>query len=213
MTGREGRPRVSLHIQESDRILQSQTQLASPSKGISGRTDWESTENMTLPKKEPFLTLFLPSSRFLLRHSAEVDTESWKHVFNAYSQYSPFLSSNHTYRETLTMGNRQSSVVTVSGGTQERQFPHRDQHRSFPTLSFGSQSPPGEASCTQQQGAPQLTQQSPSDHRAGPGPSQLRTEWPPHPWGWSQSQKWRLRALVLNAGSRSDLLHCEHTWD
>ena len=89
-------------------------------------------------------------------------------LFNAYSQHSPFLSSNHTCRETLTMGNRQSSVASVSGGTQERQLPHRDQHGSFPTLSFGSHSPPDEASCTQQQGGPQMTQQFPSDHRAGP---------------------------------------------
>ena len=35
----EGRPRVSVHVQESHRTLQSQTRLASPEKGISGRTD------------------------------------------------------------------------------------------------------------------------------------------------------------------------------
>ena len=53
----------------------SQIQLASPEKGISGRTDGESTQNMT-PEKEPFLTLFLPSARFFLRHPAEIDPES-----------------------------------------------------------------------------------------------------------------------------------------
>ena len=37
----------------------------------------------------------------------------------------------------------------------------QSQHRTFPQLSLGSHSPPGEASCTQQQGAPQLTPQSP----------------------------------------------------
>ena len=35
----EGRPRVSVHVQESHRTLQSQTRLASPEKGISGRID------------------------------------------------------------------------------------------------------------------------------------------------------------------------------
>ena len=35
----EGRPRVSVHVQESHRTLQSQTRLVSPEKGISARTD------------------------------------------------------------------------------------------------------------------------------------------------------------------------------
>ena len=118
-----------------------------------------------------------------------------------------------THEGKPSMGNRQSSVPTISGGTQDSQFQHRDQHRSFPTLSLGSHSPPGEASRTQQQGAPPLTPWSPSGHTAGPGPSTLRAEWPPHPWDCSQFQKWSLRALVLNVGSRSDLLPCEHTWD
>ena len=39
-----------------------------------------------------------------------------------------------------------------------------------------------EASCTQQQGAPQLTPRSPSGHTPGPGPSPLRAEHlPPQP--------------------------------
>ena len=53
---------MSMHVQESDRTLQSQRRLASPKTGISGGTDWESTENMTLPEKEPGLTCFLSSS-------------------------------------------------------------------------------------------------------------------------------------------------------
>ena len=62
-TGPEGRPRVSVRVQESDRILQSQTRFASPENGISGRTGGKSTENMTLPEQEPFLTPFpSPSS-------------------------------------------------------------------------------------------------------------------------------------------------------
>ena len=58
----DDRPEVSVHVQESDRTLQSQTWLASPEKGNSGRTDWESSENMTLPEKEPCLTPVLSSS-------------------------------------------------------------------------------------------------------------------------------------------------------
>ena len=49
----------------------------------------------------------------------------------------------------------------------------------FPTLSLRSHSPPGEASCTQQQGAPPLTPRCPSGHTAGPGPAPLRAERPP----------------------------------
>ena len=36
-TDPEGRPQVSVCVLESDRMLQSQTRLASPEKGISGR--------------------------------------------------------------------------------------------------------------------------------------------------------------------------------
>ena len=53
----------------------------------------------------------------------------------------------------------------------------------FPTLSRGSHSPPGEASCTQQQGAPPLTPRCPSGHTAGPGPAPLRAERPSLPQG------------------------------
>ena len=66
-----------------------------------------------------------------------------------------------------------------SGQSILAQRPKRD----FPTLSLGSHSPPGEASCTQQQGAPLLTPQSPSSHTAGPGPAPLRAERPPLPQG------------------------------
>ena len=53
----------------------------------------------------------------------------------------------------------------------------------FPTLSLRSHSLPGEASCTQQQGAPPLTPQCPSGHTADPGPAPLRAERPPLPQG------------------------------
>ena len=53
-------------------------------------------------------------------------------VFNAWGQHITLLSPNHTYREALTMWNGQSSVPTVSGGTQESQLQHRVQHGTFP---------------------------------------------------------------------------------
>ena len=76
------------------------------------------------------------------------------------------------------MGNRQSPVATVSGGTQDSQL-LQSPTRDFPELSLRSHSPPGEASRTQRQGAPQLTPRSPSGHTPGPGPSPLRAECPP----------------------------------
>ena len=97
----------------------------------------------------------------------------------------PFLSSNHTHREALTVWNRQSPVPCAhclrrdSGQATPAQRPTWD----FPILSLGSHSPPGEASSTQQQGAPQLIRQSPTGHTAGPGPAPLRAECPPLPQG------------------------------
>ena len=53
----------------------------------------------------------------------------------------------------------------------------------FPTLSLRSHSLPGEASCTQQQGAPPLTPRCPSGHIAAPDPAPLRAEHPSLPQG------------------------------
>ena len=64
-----------------------------------------------------------------------------------------------------------------------RSTPAQSATRDFPTLSLRSHSPPGEASCTQQQGAPPLTPRCPSGHTAGPGPAPLRAERPPLPQG------------------------------
>ena len=55
-----------------------------------------------------------------------------------------------------------------------RSTPAQRPTRDFPTLSLGSQCPPGEASCTQQQGAPPLTPRCPSGHTVP-----LRAERPP----------------------------------
>ena len=76
------------------------------------------------------------------------------------------------------MWNRQSSVVTVSGGTQHSNL-CRESNTGLYHNFLGSHSPPGEASCTQQQGAPPLTPRCPSGHTAGPGPAPLRAERPP----------------------------------
>ena len=105
-------------------------------------------------------------------------------LFNAYSQHIPFLSPNHTH----TQGSPHHEEQTVPCGHSLR----RDSGQStsterptwdFPTLSLGSHSPPGEASCTQQQGAPPLTPQCPAGHTAGPGPAPLTAERPPLPQG------------------------------
>ena len=76
------------------------------------------------------------------------------------------------------MWNRQSSVVTVSGGTQHSNL-CRESNTGLYHNFLGSHSPPGEASCTQQQGVPPLTPRCPSGHTAGPGPAPLRAERPP----------------------------------
>ena len=124
-------------------------------------------------------------------------------LFNAYSQHIPFLSPNHTH----TQGSPHHEEQTVPCGHS----PRRDSRQStsaerptwdFPTLSLRSHSPPGEASCTQQQEAPPLTRQSPSGHTAGPDPSPLRTEHPLlrpdlSPQDWEDS-----RVLILSEGSR-----------
>ena len=129
-------------------------------------------------------------------------------LFNTYNQHSPFLSPNYTCREAL---HGEQTVLCAHCLRRDARWSTPTQRPTweFPTLSLRSHSPPGEASCTQQQGAPPLTPRCPSGHTAGPGPSSLTAEWR----GYSQSQKWSLRALVLNVGSRSDLLHCERTWD
>ena len=138
--------------------------------------------------------LFCASSTMSL-HNSIMKVENM--LFNVYSQHIPLLSPNHTHREALTMRNRQAPVATVSEGTQDSQLPQRPTW-DFPTLSLRSHSPPGEASCTQQQEAPPLTRQSPSGHTAGPDPSPLRTEHPLlspdlSPQDWEDSRVLMLR--------------------
>ena len=151
---------LSVHVKVWDRILQSQTRLASPKMGISGRTDWESTENTILLEKEPFLTVF--SSSFSSGHPQA--TGGFRGVSRKWKTCSLMLRVNtapscvpttHTGR-TSPCGTDSSLSRAVSGGTQDSQLWHRIQHRHFPTLSLASHSPRREASGTQQQGAPQL---------------------------------------------------------
>ena len=130
-----------------------------------------------MPDSCSFL-FWAPSSMSLHRSIMKVENM----LFNAYGQHTPFLSPNHTHREALTVWNRQCFVATVWGETQDGQLPQRDQHGTF-TLSLSSHFPPGEASCTQQQGVPPLTPQSTSGHTAGPGPAPLRAESPSLPQG------------------------------
>ena len=62
----------------------------------------------------------------------------------------------------------------------ERSTPAQRPTQDFPTFSLGSHCPPGEASCTQQQGAPPLTPRCRSGHTVP-----LRAEHPPLPQGLS----------------------------
>ena len=76
-----------------------------------------------MPDSYSFLfLLFCASSSNRSLHGV---SRRWK---TCYLMFRP----NHTHREAPTMGNRQSSVPTVSGGTQDSQLPHRDQHGTFP---------------------------------------------------------------------------------
>ena len=80
------------------------------------------------------------------------------------------------------MWNGQSSVPTVSGGTQDSQLQHRVQHRTFPHFP-SDHTPLLVRPHAQQQGVPLLTPRCPSGHTAGPGPAPLRAERPPLPQG------------------------------
>ena len=95
-------------------------------------------------------------------------------------------------------------MTTVSGGTQDSQFWRRDQNGTFP--HFPSDHTPllvrphahGSRGHLYWPHNPlQVTQQA----LVQPHSEQSAL---PSPRAWSQSQKWRLRALVLNAGSRSE---------
>ena len=186
MTGPQRRPPVSVHVQETDRILQSDS-ISKSREGHFRKDRWRinseyDTWERAIPDSfSPFFQVFSQAScrgwYWKLKTCCLIPT------INIPLSWAPTTRAGK-----LSMENRQSSVPTVSGGTQDSQFRHRDQQSSFPTLSLGSHSPPGEASRTQQQGAPPLTPRSPSGHTAGPGPSPLRAEWPPHPWGCSVSE-------------------------
>ena len=92
---------------------------------------------MTLPEKEPCLTPVLSSSsssRFLpqAKTGLEKTVLSVKNMpFSAWDQHAPFLCLKHTHREDLTTWNRQSSVPTVSGGTQDSQLPQSPNTGAF----------------------------------------------------------------------------------
>ena len=95
---------------------------------------------MNSPEKEPFWTL--PPFTFLLFWASSGNMSLQRSIlkienilFNVSSQQTPFLIPNPTHREALTMRNRQFSVATVSGGTQNSQLLHRVQHGTFPNFS------------------------------------------------------------------------------
>ena len=155
--------------------------------------------NMTLPEKEPCLTPFLSSSLTsgLSQATRVFRGLSWKFktcCFMLRVNTSPsWAPTTHTAKpsprgtDTPLWPLSQEGLRTVNSC--------RETNWDFPTLSLGSHSPPGKASCTQQQEAPPLTTQSPSGHTAGPDPSPLRTE---HaflgpdlsPQDWENSDSW-----------------------
>ena len=156
---------LSVHVKVWDRILQSQTRLVSPKTGISGRTDWESTENTVrntsyLRNSHSWLFFPLPPLLGILgqQEASEGVSRKWKTccLMLRVNTAPSCVPTTHTGR-TSPCGTDSSLSRAVSGGTQDSQLWHRIQHRHFPTLSLASHSPPGETSCTQQQGAPQLT--------------------------------------------------------
>ena len=161
---------------------------------------------MILLEKEPFLTVFTSSSssgRPQATGGFRGLSRKWKTccLMLRVNTAPSCVLTTHTGR-TSPCGTDSSLSRAVSGGTQDSQLQHRVQHGHFPTLSLASHSPPGEASCTQQQQAPLLTRQSPSGHTAGPNPSPLRTEYPLlspdlSPQDWEGS-----RLLMLSEGSR-----------
>ena len=156
---------LSVHVKVWDRILQSQTRLVSPKTGISGRTDWESTENTVrntsyLRNSHSWLFFPLPPLLGILgqQEASEGVSRKWKTccLMLRVNTAPSCVPTTHTGR-TSPCGTDSSLSRAVSGGTQDSQLWHRIQHRHFPTLSLASHYPPGETSCTQQQGAPQLT--------------------------------------------------------
>ena len=141
---------------------------------------------MTLPEQEPFLTPFpSPSStsRLLPQATQVFRGLSWKiKTCCLMLKVNTPLSCATTPHKPSPWGTdsslwplSQEGFRTVNSHTESNigTFSHFPSDHT-PLLV--------EASCTQQQGAPQLTPRSPSGHTPGPGPSPLRAEHlPPQP--------------------------------
>ena len=214
----EGRSQVSVHVQESDKALQSQTRLASRKMGISGRTDWEFVENMTLPEKEPFLTRFLSPSSFsgLIPQVTRVfKGASWRwkiwYLMLRVNTSPSWAPTTHTGKpspcgtDSPRCPLSQEGLRTVNSSIES----NTGLFHTFPRITLPSwwglihssrghlRSPHDPLQVTQQ-----ALVQPHSEQSALPSPR-----------AWSQSQKWRLRALMLNAGSRSEAsAACAHSW-
>ena len=122
---------------------------------------WESTENMTLPEKEPCLTPVLSSSWLLFQAKwvfrgllLKLKTCCLMLRVNTPPSGAPTQGSPHRVEQTVLCSH---CLRRDSGQATPTQRPTQD----FPTLFLGSHSPPGEASCTQHQGAPRVTPWSP----------------------------------------------------
>ena len=121
---------------ESDTISKSR-------EGHFRKAVWQSTENMTLPEKWPFLTL-LCSSRLLPQSNWVFRSQSWKVKIgslmlkiNTPPSYAPNIhihTHTHTHTKTPSCGTASLLLHTVSGGTQNSQLLQRDQQVSSYTF-------------------------------------------------------------------------------
>ena len=161
---------------ESDTVSESR-------EGHFRKAVWESTENMTLPEKEPCLTPVLSSSG-LLRPWVFTDL-SWKlktcclmHMVNTPPSWAPTIHTGKPSpcgtdsalwplsRERLRMVNSRRETNTGLSHT-------------FPRITL----PSWWGFMSTAAGGPPLTPWSPSGHTVGPGPAPLRAECPPLPQG------------------------------
>ena len=124
--------------------------------------------------------LFWASSSMSL-HSSIMKVENT--LFNAWSQHIPFLSPNHTHTGKPSLCGTDSPLWPLSQEGLRTVNSRIESNTGLSHNFLGSHSPPGEASCTQWQGAPLLTPRCPSGHTAGPGPAPLRAERSPLPQG------------------------------
>ena len=159
---------------ESDMISESR-------EGHFRKAVWESTENMTLPEKEPCLTPVLSSSGLLHPWVFTILSWTWKTCclmlrVNTFPSWAP---TTHTGKPSQC--GTDSPLCTLSQEGRRTVNSHRETNtglfHTLPRITF----PSWWGLMHTEQGAPPLTPRCPSGHRAGPGPAPLRAEYSPLP--------------------------------